>query len=1002
MPNVDYQRHSFLGGEVSPSLYERADMDKFGRWFSEAENIRFRETGAFRNRSGFVKVADTKYNQEGQIIKLLAFQFNDEEAFLVELGPNYARFYRNGQPIMQGNVPYELETPFDSFTIDDLKYAQAGDTVFIVHPTAGIIELARLQADGSNWEIRKFNTDILPMKESNDDKTKTMTLEEFSQDVKTLSLYNPDTSTYLNVEFTFNNEVVYTAASATLSEIFNGIAAAVGENYSTTLSGTTLTIAPVSSLGTLPDFSITFDTTFTTQTVHTATQTVKLLYANSASELSSGPMSFAAWEKLDSVYVKVIVNPYNNNTSSPSSATVFEGTKNLTASTLAESAQLAIGYGAFSVAWTIKGGIANISSTYGNWSSAGLSVDTSTNSARYSLYKDKSNSDASSSYYFQANITLTGHTDVINNNSYSYSSVATSTSTNYYLMTSSSGEFKNMEEGECVLVKNYVDTQTLNGSYGVGTYTLGPVISDGKWRAYSIGNWAGKIQIQYSTDNKQTWVDYYEWTSEDAQYNPYNLTTAGVVNSTDTLYFRAVINVTAVYSNSNLKFFFAADSFSVNSYYKILFKSSNTQAVVECVKNNVGLFNGQYQWRLPAFSNHEGWPQTVAFYQNRLFFGKDYILYGSRNNDFWDFYEPVALQSDDPITISLLSTKVNMIRNLVTQRSFFTFTGGGEFGIGSEGALTQADKYMKQFSANGSAPCNPVLISDVVLFVDKSFNSVRALKYSLESDGYEAPDITLTMRSLMEGERVISTDIIYEEKEALFLSQTGTIWVLKYITDQNVLSWSHWKHSFAKITNICVIPNGPKHDLYIAVESEGKKWIELLDRNEYMDTVEYFAATDASKVSVTGNHGDVKELIQNGKHYKVVIDDNGQIDAPEDTSHDFKVGSLYTSTATLLAPTVQASDYSHTNYEVRTPYKVFFYFLDSHGFKVGVDDDEQMEIDWQPVDAGLEESDDLTSGKKSVLIPSRFEGSSRVSFVQEGAYPMEVCDVLIQTDYGGK
>ena len=29
MPNFDYQRHSFLGGEISPSLYERADMEKF-------------------------------------------------------------------------------------------------------------------------------------------------------------------------------------------------------------------------------------------------------------------------------------------------------------------------------------------------------------------------------------------------------------------------------------------------------------------------------------------------------------------------------------------------------------------------------------------------------------------------------------------------------------------------------------------------------------------------------------------------------------------------------------------------------------------------------------------------------------------------------------------------------------------------------------------------------------------------------------------------------------
>jgi hypothetical protein len=248
----------------------------------------------------------------------------------------------------------------------------------------------------------------------------------------------------------------------------------------------------------------------------------------------------------------------------------------------------------------------------------------------------------------------------------------------------------------------------------------------------------------------------------------------------------------------------------------------------------------------------------------------------------------------------------------------------------------------------------------------------------------------------------VSTDIIYEEKEALFLSDTGTIWVLKYITDQNIMSWSHWNHAVGKITNICVVPNGPKHDLYIGVEYNGKKWIEKLEPTEFMDTVEYFPASDAQKVSVTGTPGDSKVLIQGDRRTFVYIDENGQVDAPEDHETDFKVGSSYTSTATLLTPTVQTSDYSHSTYEVKNPFKVFFYYLNSYGFKVGVEEDEKMGIEWQPVDSDIDDELSLTSGKKSVLIPSRFENSARVSFVQEEPYPMEVVDVLIQTDFGGK
>ena len=524
-------------------------------------------------------------------------------------------------------------------------------------------------------------------------------------------------------------------------------------------------------------------------------------------------------------------------------------------------------------------------------------------------------------------------------------------------------------------------------------------MSDGNWRTYSLGNWAGKVQIQYSTDNKQTWVDYFSWASEDANSFPYNVSTSGTLKSDSTVYFRVILTITS----GSIKFFFSGTSFEVNSYYEVISKASDTTIIVRNLKNDVGAdISNNYRWRKQVFSKANGFPQTIGFYQNRLFFAKDYIVYGSRTNDFWDFYEPISLQADDPITMSLLSTKANIIRNLVTQRSFFVFTSGGEYGIGSEGALTQSDKYLKAFSANGSNPCLPVLISDVVLFVDKSGNSVRALKYSLESDGFEAPDITLMLREKLDSERIVTTETIFEEKEALFLSETGTIWVLKYITDQNVLSWSHWKHANGKIANVCVVPNGDKHDLYIVVERGEKQWIEKMERISYLDTIEHFEATNDAKVDVSGLPGDEKTVIQDGRIFKKTVDLEGKIDCPPDTTKPFEVGNAYTSTATLLSPTFQVSENAAVNYEKKAVFKVFFYYIDSHGFKIGVDDSEKMQVEWQPVTDSIDEEHELTSGKKSVLIPSSFNGSSMLSFVQEEPYPMIVHDVLVQTDYGGK
>lgn len=989
MPNSDYQRHSFLGGEVSPSLYERADMEKFGKWFAKAENIRFRETGAFRNRCGFVKVADTKFNQSGQIIKLLSFVFNDEESFLVELGPEYARFYRNGNPILnQDNEPYEIRTEFSLFSEVDIKYAQAGDTIFLVHPDYGIYELARLQSDGSQWEFKKFNADILPMKEENENKDSQLTLANYTGTSQKLSIANTYSDSYENVEFTFDGNVLFTLASASKTEIYEAIQQALASSYGVSLSGNDIVISPLNPVVPVPTAEISYSCISYVQ--DTASSTV------TGATLSTSVTIPSSWQYLDSVYTYYKSDiAYGD---SKRDRTEKQFTKNVSAANIPLSMSAAIGAGSFSQ-------VGAKFELYGTvfWqylhSSQGIEVEgpfeNRTISYKCLCVNQTRGQEDVDITNGTVTLRITGRKKqaVIVQNT----SSAVSGQLSFYELTSTGNMFDKMSIGECVLVKHSVDEQTLNGNYGTGTHTLGPIKSDGNWRSYNLGNWAGKVQIQYSTDNQNTWVDYYAWSSEN-QDQPYNNSTSGSLIADDLVWFRVVLTVTS----GTIRYFFTASSFDVNSYYKVLYIEDSNHAIVECVKNDIGIFSNIYKWRLPTFSRVEGWPQTVAFYQNRLFFGKDYIVYGSRSNDFWDFYEPIKLQSDDPVTMSLLSQKVNTIRNLVTQRSFFTFTAGGEFGIGSEGALTQNDKYLKPFSANGSAPCLPVLISDKVLFVDKSYNSIRALQYSLEADGYEAPDITLTLRSLLENERIISTELIYEEKEALFLSDTGTIWVLKYITDQNVLSWSHWKHAFGKITNICVVPHGAKHDLYIAVESGQNKWIEKMDSSEYMDTVEYFEATEDERVKVTGLPGEAKFIIQENKYYLVTVDEDGYVKAPTDTSKGFKVGSVYTSTATLLAPIVQLSEYHHGNYEVKRPFKVFFYYLNSFGFKVGVEEAEKMEIEWQPIGADIDDEFNLTSGKKSVLIPSRFEESARVSFVQNRPFPMEVVDTLIQTDYGGK
>ena len=48
------------------------------------------------------------------------------------------------------------------------------------------------------------------------------------------------------------------------------------------------------------------------------------------------------------------------------------------------------------------------------------------------------------------------------------------------------------------------------------------------------------------------------------------------------------------------------------------------------------------------------------------------------------------------------------------------------------------------------------------------------------------------------------------------------------------------------------------------------------------------------------------------------------------------------------------------------------------------------------------DSSELTTGKRNVLIPARYDGSSRVTFIQDRPYNMSINNVMIDMDYGGK
>ena len=146
-----YVQPSFAGGEVSPAVAARVDLSKRAVGVERAENFITKVTGGMMSRPGLQFIAEAKTTGP---TRLLPFEFNTEQTYILELGHEYMRFYTYGGQILSGGVPYETATPYSGEHLFDLEFAQSGDVMTIVHPLYAPRELVRIT--NTNWTLTEI------------------------------------------------------------------------------------------------------------------------------------------------------------------------------------------------------------------------------------------------------------------------------------------------------------------------------------------------------------------------------------------------------------------------------------------------------------------------------------------------------------------------------------------------------------------------------------------------------------------------------------------------------------------------------------------------------------------------------------------------------------------------------------------------------------------------------------------------------------------------------
>lgn len=135
---------NFTAGELSPRMYGRVDIARYANGAMTMENCWPVVHGGALRRDGTLFCAAAKNANQKAIV--IPYVFNTEQAYIVEFGHLYVRFFfPDGSPIetSPGNK-LELVSPYTEAMLGELEYVQGADTMFLFHPSLPIHRLRRV------------------------------------------------------------------------------------------------------------------------------------------------------------------------------------------------------------------------------------------------------------------------------------------------------------------------------------------------------------------------------------------------------------------------------------------------------------------------------------------------------------------------------------------------------------------------------------------------------------------------------------------------------------------------------------------------------------------------------------------------------------------------------------------------------------------------------------------------------------------------------------------
>jgi hypothetical protein len=307
---------------------------------------------------------------------------------------------------------------------------------------------------------------------------------------------------------------------------------------------------------------------------------------------------------------------------------------------------------------------------------------------------------------------------------------------------------------------------------------------------------------------------------------------------------------------------------------------------------------GTYDWTMsrPEWGGLYTYPKTIAFYENRLFYGgtieKTGNVWGSRSQ----FYNDFTAHADDEYALQYLLSGATLheILWMVGAQVLVIGTTNGIWTIGradTSAVLTPTTPMLGYQSTISCAGIRPATIGNIIFFAQRNRKILRSFEASsgITTEKAVPTDETL-FADPFTGSNI--SQLIAQSNPYIVLWATnvvGDLWGLNYIQEQQINSWFKFTtDGFFEST--MVYPQENTDDLLFTttkrtIDSVTKRYIECFYSTSGTDSMKIFTAVADDTTTLTGyTHLKAKEVW-------VYTEMDGWLRNADETIHCFTVSA---------------------------------------------------------------------------------------------------------------